>query len=213
MRIGVRLARLAFVALICVLISGCLFRPTTVTTRQFVLASISTNEPLQAIGEPVSIGIGEVKMPAFLMRDAIAVRSGASEIEYLDDALWAERLDQSFQQTVALNLSKLLPADKIYLTDWGHDQAGPKLFISVQQFDVDTAGRGTLIADWRIKAPDNDVPIKSGETRLVHIGGSSRGHPEVIAATLSDLTTEFSRELAQAISTLTKTKSEAIPEK
>jgi uncharacterized lipoprotein YmbA len=117
----------------------------------------------------------------------------------LEDAFWAERLDGAFQQTVANNLSKLLPADRIYLTDGGHDQAGARVFISVQQFDVDTLGRGTLIADWRINTPDNDAPRKSGQIRLVRAGSSPRGHPEVIAATLSDLTAEFSRELAQAI--------------
>jgi uncharacterized protein len=198
------LPRLVFLAVISVVMSGCLFRPVSVSTRHFVLSPISTNEPAQVVAEPLSVGIGLVKMPAYLMRDSIAIRNGSNEIEYLEDALWAERLDQSLQQTLALNLSKLLPSDKIYLTDWGHDQAGPKVFISVQQFDVDAAGRGTLIADWRINSPDNDTPLTSGQTRLVLAGSSPRGHPEVIAATLSDLTAEFSRELAQAISALAK---------
>ena len=206
MKIGVHLARLAFVALVCVSMSGCLLRPATVSTRHFVLAPISTNESAHAMAAPLSVGIGLVKIPAYLMRDSIALRNGSNEIEYLEDALWAERLDQSLQQTLALNLSRLLPSDKIYLTDWGRDQAGPKVFISVQQFDVDTIGRGTLIADWRINAPDNDTPLKSGQTRLVLAGSSPRGHPEVIAATLSNLTAEFSRELAQAINALARPK-------
>lgn len=189
-----------------VAMSGCLFRPVAVSTRQFVLAPISTNEPTLSVAEPLSVGIGLVKMPAYLLRDSMAIRDGSNEIEYLEDALWAERLDQSFQQTVALNLSKLLPSGKIYLTDWGHDLAGPKLFISVQQFDVDTMGRGTLIANWRINLADDDTPLGSGQTRLVLAGSSPRGHPEIVAATLSDLTAQFSRELAQAISALAKPK-------
>ena len=89
------LPRLAFLAVISVAMSGCLFRPVTVSTRHFVLSPISTNEPVQVVAEPFSIGIGLVRIPAYLMRDSIAIRNGSNEIEYLEDALWAERLDQS----------------------------------------------------------------------------------------------------------------------
>jgi len=200
------LPRLVFVALISVAMSGCLLRPVTVSTRHFVLAPVSTNEPAPVVAEPLSVGIGLVKMPAYLMRDSMVVRSGSNEIEYLADAFWAERLDQSLQQTLALNLSKLLPSDRIYLTDWGHDQVKVGVYVSVQQFDVDITGRGTLIAQWRINGPDNETPLKSGQTKLVQTGGSPRGHPEAIAATLSELTAEFSRELAQAINESAKSK-------
>jgi hypothetical protein len=73
------------------------------------------------------------------------------------------------------------------------------VFVNVQQFDVDTSGRGTLIVQWRITAPGNDTPLKSGHANLARMGASPRGHPEVIAATLSELAAEFSRELAQPI--------------
>jgi len=74
-----------------------------------------------------------------------------------------------------------------------------KVFVNVQQFDVDAHGHGTLIAHWRITSPDSDASLKSGQARLARAGASPRGHPEVIATTLSDLTAEFSRDLAQSI--------------
>jgi uncharacterized lipoprotein YmbA len=206
MKSGFHLPCLALVALTSMAMSGCLLRHVTVSTRNFVLAPISTNEPARVVAEPLPVGIGLVKMPAYLMRDSMAVRDGANEIEYLEDALWAERLDRSFQQTLAINLSKLLPSDRIYLTDWGHDQVRASVYVSVQQFDVDSTGQGTLAAQWRINAPADNTPLKSGQIRLVQKGSSPRGHPEVIAATLSDLTAEFSRELAQAINESAKPK-------
>jgi hypothetical protein len=123
MKSGFHLSRLAFLVLFSVAMSGCFFRPEMVSTRHFVLSPISTNEPAQVEAEPRSVGIGLVKIPAYLMRDSIAIRTGENEIEYLDDALWAERLDQSLQQTLAQNLSKLLPSDKFYPMDWEHDNA------------------------------------------------------------------------------------------
>ena len=74
-----------------------------------------------------------------------------------------------------------------------------RVFINVQQFDVDSNGRGLLIAQWRIKGPESDTTLKSGHARLVRTGDSPRGNPQAIAGTLSDLTAEFSRQLAASI--------------
>jgi uncharacterized lipoprotein YmbA len=171
----------------------------TDSTRHFVLSPISTNEPGTAVTENLSVGIGFVKMPSYLLRNSVAVRNGANEIEYLEEARWAERLDQCFQRTVAANLSRLLPSDSVQVADWGRDHVQARVSINVQQFDVDTRGRGTLIAQWRITAPDGDTQLKSGQARLDQTWPSPHGNPDVIATTLSNLAAEFSRDLAQSI--------------
>jgi uncharacterized lipoprotein YmbA len=199
MKSGLSFLRLGFVAATGILLTGCLSNRATVSTRHFVLTPISTNEPASAATEHLSVGIGFVKMPSYLLRNSIAVRNGTSEIEYLEDAQWGERLDQCFQQTLAANLSRLLCSDNIYLTDWARNQVMLRVYINVQQFEVDTQGRGTLIAQWRITAPDNDMPLKSGRAQLARTGATPRGNPEVIAVTLSELTAEFSRDLARSI--------------
>jgi uncharacterized lipoprotein YmbA len=138
-------------------------------------------------------------MPSQLLRDSMSVHSGANEVEYLENALWAERLDHSFERTLAVNLSRLLSSDSVYLAEWGRDQAMVRVSINVQQFEVDTRGTGTLVAQWRITAPEKDLLLKSGLARLSRTGASPRNKPEVIATTLSELEAEFSRQLAQAI--------------
>jgi uncharacterized lipoprotein YmbA len=187
--------------LVCLILSGCMFKPVSVSTRHFTLTSTSTNEPASVAStsaEHLSVGIGFVKMPSYLLRNSMIVRHGP-EIEYLEDSVWSERLDESFQRELAANLGDLLPSDSIYLTDWAHDQVTFAVYINVQQFDVDINGRGTLIAQWRITAPGSDVPLKIGRAKLEHTGASPRGKAEVIAETLSDLTAQFSRGLAQSI--------------
>ena len=189
---------LAF-AIAGVLLTGCLSRPPTINARHFVLAPISTNESAPAAAKHLSVGIGFVKMPSYLLRKTIAVRDGANEIGYIEDAEWAERLDQSFQRTLAANLSRLLPSANIYLTDWPRDQEVIRVFIDIQQFDVDSSGQGILNTHWQITPSDSDQQLKTGHARLSRAGASTHGQPEVIAKTLSDLTAEFSRELAQSI--------------
>jgi len=193
------LPRLVFVAVAGMLLTGCLLKPVTDSTRHFVLSPISTNEPASVATEHLSVGIGFVKMPSYLLRNSMAVRNGPNEIEYIENARWAERLDQCFQRALAANLSRLLPSDSVYVADWGRDQARASVFINVQQFDIDTQGRGTLIAQWRITAPGSETPLKSGEARLARTGPLPHGNADVIATTLSDLAAEFSRELAQSI--------------
>ena len=194
-----RFSLAVFVSVIAIFLTGCLFKPTAVSPRHFVLTPISTNEPASAETERLSVGIAHIKMPSYLLQNSIAVRNGTNEIDYLENALWGERLDQCFQRTVAANLSQLLPSDNIYLTDWAHDQVKVRVFVNVQQFDVDSRGGGTLIAQWRISDPDNNTPLKIGRAELTRAGAPPRGHPEAVANTLSGLAADFSRELALAL--------------
>jgi len=192
--------RLALVLLSAVLLSGCLLKTATVPARHFVLAPIPQDESGPAPKEPASVEIGFVKMPAYLLRDSIAVRNGLNEIEYLENALWAERLDQSFQRALMADLRRSVAADKIYFAETDRTKESVRIFITVHQFDVDTKGHGTLIAQWRIAASDGNEPVTGGYTSLARTGGSPRGNPAAIARTMSELTADFSSELTRSLS-------------
>ncbi len=179
---------------------GCVMKPTRVQTRHFVLAPVSRPEHALVGAQRVPIEVASVKMPSYLLRDSMVVRRGEHEFQYLETALWAERLDQSFRRTLTQNLSVLLASDRAYLTAEGRDQAIMRVSVDVQQFDVDTEGRGTLLAGWRLGAVGLDKPLKTGHVHLTRSGPSPRGKPEAIATTLSALTADCSRELAQALS-------------
>ena len=192
------LLRLVFVVVAAPLFAGCLFKSSTVPVRDFILAPVSTNEA-PAATDRLSVGIASVKMPSYLLRNSLAVRNGANEIEYLEGMQWGERLDQCFQRTMAANLSRLLASENVYSTDWARSQAALTVSINVQQYDVDTRGHATLIAHWRISAPEKETPLKNGTARLERTGASPHGNPGAIAVTLSELAADFSRDLAQSI--------------
>ena len=190
---------LFFTILTGLLLTGCSFKRVTDSPRHFVLAPIPAQESASAEKRNLSLGIGFVRMPPELLRDSIAVQNGSNEFEYLENALWAERLDHSFERTLADNLSHLLSSDNISTDNWSQDQVMLRVSIDVEKFEVDTNGTGTLLARWRIKPRDNNQAVKTGLARLARTGASPRGKPEEIVRTLSDLTADFSRELAQAI--------------
>ena len=190
---------LFFFAVVGLFLTGCLFKPVTDSTRHFVLSPIPSNGPPAAASRHVSIGIGPVRMPSQLLRDSLGFYNGANEIEYFKNAVWAERLDHCFERTLAANLSRLLSSDAVYLDDWGREQVTVRVLVNVQQFEVDSRGTGTLIAQWRMTAPGKDPPLRRGLAKLSRTGPPPNEKPEVIAKTLSELAADFSRELAQAI--------------
>ena len=184
---------------LALLLGGCVTKPARVLTRHFVLAPIPGREHAPAAAQPLAVEVAFVKMPSYLLRDSMVVRKSADEVEYLETALWAERLDQSFRQTLAENLSLLLASDRAYLAAAERDRVVLRVSVNVQQFDVDTEGRGTLLAAWRLTAVGADKPMKIGQAHLTRAGPSPRGKPEAIATTLSALLAEFSRDLAPAL--------------
>ncbi len=181
------------------LLAGCLFNANTVATRSFVLSPMPALTNASAATRHLALGVGMVKMPPYLMKNPMAVRNSAGEITYLENSLWAERLDNSFQRALADNLAALLPTDQIRLSVWQRQEVALAVYVVVEQFDVDAKGRGTLIAWWRITTPGAGKVLKSGQSRLNRQGPSPYANPQTMAATLSDLAGEFSQMLAGAI--------------
>jgi uncharacterized lipoprotein YmbA len=198
---GFSALRLVSAALSGVLLSGCLLKTATVPPHHFVLAPIPTDESSPK-HFPVEIGL--VKMPAYVLRDSIAVRNGANEIEYLENARWAERLDHSFQRALAADMYRS-PSATNHFAESESKRQRVRILVTVDQFDVDNAGRGTLVAQWRIAASDGNESGTSGYTRLARTGGSPRGNPAAIARTMSELTADFSSELTRSLSGSAKT--------
>jgi len=184
-------------------LAGCSFlKPAHGTARRFLLTPLPSSAMPTTNGgtrPPLSVGVGQVKMPAYLLDSSIAVRKGTNEIDYLTTALWAEQLDNGFQRVLAANLSVLLPTDRIRLTAWRPEDVSVEVYASVEQFDVNTEGSGVLIAWWRIRSAGGDKTFKSGETRLVRQGPTPAADLPGATATLSELVAEMSRQLAQAI--------------
>jgi uncharacterized lipoprotein YmbA len=182
-------------AALCVAVTGC-FSPHTVVTRHFILTPTPATEPKTG---GVSLGVRVMNLPDYLMNNSLAVRKNAAEVHYLETALWAERLDHGFERVLAADLAAMIPTDQIRLGAWRAEAVTLEVYVRVEQFDVDQNGKGTLVAWWRITAPGGVKVLKSGEARLTKDGKSPASDPQNIVTTLSDLTAEFSRALAQAV--------------
>jgi len=185
----------------CACLTGCFgfLKPATTTARRFVLTSLPAAAQGTVAPDALGVGVGQVKLPAYLLDTSLVARKGTNEIEYLPMALWGERLDTGMQRVLAANLSALLPTDQIRLSTWRSDDVSAGVYVAVQQFDVDSTGRGVLVAWWRILAPGGDKTLKSGEGRFSRQGAAPGDDPSGSVATLSELMADLSRQLAQAL--------------
>ena len=187
------------VALTLVIFTGCSFlKPAQSVTRHFVLSSLATNAPT-ADQNPLALGVGPVKLPAYLFNTPLATRISKEEVDYQSAADWAERLDAGFQRVLAANLATLLGTDRIYLSTWQKSDVTAELHVIIEQFDVDVTGRGQLVARWRIVSPASERVLKSGTSRLEHTGPAPDRDAGGSVATLSALVADFSGEMARAL--------------
>ena len=145
------------------------------------------------------MGVGPVKMAAYLFNTSFAVRKGTNEIDYLPATFWAERLDIGLQRVLAANLATLLPTDQIRLSAWQNADVSAEVYVSVEQFDVDARGQGMIVAWWRVLSPGGEKTLKAGECRLARQGPAPDADPSGAVATLSELAADLSRQVAQAV--------------
>ena len=187
--------RLLATSALCATITGC-FSPHTVATRHFVLTPAPA---AKTVSTGLRLGVGVVKMPDYLMSSSLAVRKSAGEIGYSETAVWAEPLDKGFGRVLAADLSAMIPTDQVRLGAWRAEDVALEVHVTVEQFDVDQAGKGTLVAWWRITAPGGSMVLKSGQAHLSRDGQSPASDAQNVASTLSELVADLSRQLAQAL--------------
>ena len=152
----------------------------------------------------MAVGVGPVKLAAYLFNTSLAVRKGTNEIEYLPTAFWAERLDAGLQRVLAANLATLLPTEQIRLSAWESGDVSVEVYVAIERFDVDATGGGVLVAWWRILSPGGEKTLKAGESRLARQGPPPDADPSGAVATLSELVADLSRQVAQAVNETAK---------
>jgi uncharacterized lipoprotein YmbA len=183
-----------------VALTGCGFlKPAESTARYFVLTPMPVTEKASATSGSLALGVGQIKLPPYLFNTSLAIRKDANEVEYLPSAIWAEPLATGFERVLAADLAIDLPTDYIYLSVWPKDAVSAEVYVAIEQFDVDTNGRGVLVAGWRILSPGGEKLLKSGNSRLSRQGQAASTGASQTVATLSQLVGDLSHELAQAV--------------
>ena len=184
-------------------LTACLnLSPAKDTARYFLLAAATNPPPAVAAAHPFALGIGKVRVPAYLLRDTVAVRQLGPEIAYLPNALWAERLDNGLQRVLAGDLALRLGTDRVRLSAWAKEDVQFEIYVTVDRFEVSADGRGECSAWWRILSPASEVALSSGQFHQTAPGPRPAEDPGGAVATLSQLAEGLGGTLAAALKQL-----------
>jgi len=206
-RVRQRFAALLFALILGGGVAGCSFlKPAEPTARYFILTPMPAANAGLAESKGLAVGLGQVKVPAYLFDTSLAVRKSTNVIEHLPSAFWAERLNTGFANVLAADLAIALPTDRIHLAAWQQDQVAAEIHVTLEQFDVNKSGSGVIVARWRVVSPGGEQVLKAGTSRLARQGPRPDDNTSGAVATLSALIADFSRQLAQAIQETTSTR-------
>jgi hypothetical protein len=122
MRIGFFKTVTLVVAVTTLLLAGCgggSQRVEFYTLNPLSGMQAEANTP--ASGQKLSIGVSPVEIPEILDRPQIVTRSGPNKLNIDEFHRWAGRIDESFAQVLAENISLLLGTDQVAVYPWQTD--------------------------------------------------------------------------------------------
>lgn len=192
---------------LCLLTAGILvlcgcssLTPVVDRTRFYILTPLPSRPAgVLVSSEGLTIGIGRVDLPDYLLPKQIALRKANSEIRYAETLQWAERLDKGIQRVLGVNLAYLLGPTNQVLTIWRRNEVRAEVYVSIQRFESDDHGEVTLETCWRITSPGAEETWQTRFSRIVKEGPSLAVNPDGAVERLGEALGDLSREIADWI--------------
>ncbi|HUY27394.1 MAG TPA: PqiC family protein [Candidatus Binataceae bacterium] len=146
------------------------------------------------------IGLGPIKLPAYLERQEIVTRAAPNRMVLSGNNRWAEGLDGNFTQVMAQDLAATLGTQRIVFFPWYQaTMIDYQVRVDVYRFEGDLTGNVTLTAHWQ---------ILDGAGKLLYVTDSTftavaaaHGAAAVVAA-MSSALGDLSRQIAAEIQLL-----------
>ncbi len=151
----------------------------------------------------LSIGVGPVTMPAYVSRPQIVTKASRFKLNLAEFEQWAEPLKNNFTRVLSVNLGILLDTDNIRMFPF-RDRASLnyQLTAEVVRFDTAPNGDSVLTTRWNIyDKAGRKLLLTKNSTYRQRVKGSDT---ETTVAAMSNNLAELSREIATALSGLSK---------
>jgi uncharacterized protein len=145
-----------------------------------------------------ALGVGPVKLPAYLDRPEVVTRSGPNALQIAEFNRWGEPLEDNFERVLAMNLGVLADTDRVSLYPW--PQSSPidyQVTVDVDRFDAAAGTQVVLIARWNLFIGAEGRAVRSGRT-VVTVPAVTASY-EALAGAMSDAVATLAREIAAVI--------------
>jgi uncharacterized protein len=176
--------------------AGCtILAPRPDATKFYVLTATSTGGA--AATSHLVIGLGPVKLPAYLEHAEVITRVAPNWLDLSSTDRWAEPLDDNFRRVLAADLTTLIGTDQVLPFPWDlSTKVDYKIEVNVERFERDSSGGAQLIANWIIRDGHSDRVLLTRPADFTESAGSGM---ENSAASLSADLNDLSKQLATAV--------------
>jgi len=149
----------------------------------------------------LTIGVGPVKIPAYLDRPQMATRSGPDSLQFAEFDRWAEPLDKNLARVIAENLAILLSTNRVGVFPWLNSaQVQYQVTVDITQLERMPDGKVILAARWNILGDQGENMLVIESSRF-SIPIESAGYGAMASAE-SRAVEALSREIAAAVKSL-----------
>ena len=197
-----RLALLIPAAFLMIL-GGCAH---TDPARFYILHALSSPEPdkqVIATVRDVPIVIGPIELQEYLDRPQIVTRVSSNELKISEFHQWAESLKNNITRVLAENISILLSTEDVFVYPLKRsERIEYQVIMEVIRFDGTLGGHVVLDTHWAILTGDEGKMLfikKSSYSR-----STSGEDYQALVAAKSQTLADFSRDIAQAINSITE---------
>ena len=188
-------------ALVMVTVSGCGSSPPS---DFFIMTPMAGADARQATApgrEPLSVGVGPVKIPDYLNRAQIVTRAGPNRLDVNEFHRWGGAFTSNLSQVIAQNLSVILGTDDVFVFP-SDDPLLPNYRVMVSFTQLDGAlGESVLLdARWTITGSKGDKQLAAARS-VVREATNGGDYADYVAAQSRALE-KLSREIASRIKQL-----------
>ncbi len=181
--------------------AGCSFlAPQPDPSQYFVLAPITDAEvpPTDASMADVSVGVGPLRFPDYLLRYQIATRVAPNRLVFADSERWAEPIETTFARVLSQNLTRLLRTERVMaLPMYVATALTYEVPMEVVQFEREADGRVTLWARWAVQDATTHRLLYTAQSQLSAVADGPTMEASVAAQ--SRVLADLSREVAAAL--------------
>jgi uncharacterized lipoprotein YmbA len=186
-----------FGAALALLLGGCI--PSTPPAQFFTLTPEIAESERGSVSVPVNtIGVGPIDLPRYLMRPQMVSRAENNRLIIDEFARWGDSLDLQLGRTVTQNLTDLCGDTLILPFPWRTDfEPDLRVIGDVTRFDVDDGGTVRLDIRWAVTNVATRQPLSIHDSN--YVGSADPAVPSSIAAGMSEVLAQFSRDAAAAL--------------
>jgi uncharacterized lipoprotein YmbA len=194
---------ISVLTLIGSLLAGCISTNPVMLTKFYILNPTEYDETLAAeinAKDPLSLEIASLRLPQYLEKPQIVVRSSGNRIEMAEYHQWGGNLRKNMSRVLAQNISYLLDTPNIAIAPYR--PLSPPSFsieLTVMRFERDSNGQVKFFAQWRLSRGRDGKPLVTQMIDLtspvVDVGSDFEQIVSAMSTLLGDVSLIISKQI------------------